>query len=283
MSQTGQGGENKNTDALVYGNRHGDIKFGHLHRAKASSQTSNVTSGVMLQAHDSMHFMTLDNTGHRSGWTIQSTPGSHNITCGQKVPDGMNPTDFNAFFCVAENGDIVLSAPNGKIRLNAQDIILIAEGPGTEGKGNIHLNSNKAVYVDTGIFDVKAKQSAKIFTPRNMELVANTSMNISASFVQGLTSATANLRHHKTVPQAFQIEPGGWRNNNTVFENNNTQRAGGQARPNKPATPVQETRNVGAKELEPLRNVGVEENLLNTPLDQMSATEAADLNLFNIF
>ncbi len=258
-----QGGECKNTDALSYGNKHGEVKFGHLHRAKASSPTSNVTSGVMLQAHDSMHFMTLDNTGHRSGWTIQSTPGSHNITCGQKIPEGMDPTQFNAFFCVAENGDIVLSAPKGKIRLNAQDIILIAEGPGTEGKGNIHLNSNKAVYVDTGIFDVKAKQNAKILSSRNMELVATTSMNVSAPFVQGLTSATASLLHHKTVPQAFQIEPGGWKNNNTVFENNNTQRGSGVAIPNKPAVPVKNTRDIDpqSEELdfdEPLRNDGSE-------------------------
>jgi hypothetical protein len=274
MSIVNQGGAEKNTDALSYGNRHGDIKFGHLHRAKGSSPTSNVTSGVMLQAHDSMHFMTMDNTGHRAGWTIQSTPGSHNITCGQKIPEGTNPTDFCSFFCVAENGDIVLSAPNGKIRLNAQDIILFAEGPGAEGKGNIHLNSSKAIYADTGIFDVKASQGAKIFSPRNMEIVANTSMNISAPFVQGLTSATASLFHHKTVPQAFQIEEGGWVNNNTVFENNNTQRAGGSL-PQKPAVSAAETRAVNT-----LENTTTEGRDISTGnqdfVDQLNAALAPD-------
>jgi hypothetical protein len=238
-----QGGENKNTDSLSYGNRHGEIRFGHLHQANAQTTQSDVTSGVMLQAHDSNHYLTMDNTGKRKGWTNAVTPGAHNIVCGLNVPEGMADTDFSAFFCVAENGDIVLKSENGRIRLIARDIDLIAEGPAGSGSGYINLNSNQAVNIDTGFFDVKAKQGIKIFTPRNMQMVADTSMNIISSFVQGLTCASSNIiePHYRMTPQSAQIEGGNITANsaNTSFESTTQQNFQGES---VPPTPLSSTR-----------------------------------------
>jgi hypothetical protein len=259
-----QGGKNENTDSLSYGNRHGEVRFGHLHQANSNTNSSDVTSGVMLQAHDSNHYLTLDNTGKRKGWTNSVTPGAHNIVCGLNVPEGMDPNNFSAFFCVAENGDIVIKSEKGRIRLMAQNIDIIADGPAGEGGGYINLNSNQAVNIDTGFYDVKAKQGIKIMTPRNMQLIADTSMNVMSSFIQGLTAASSSTTaaHYKMIPQGAQIEGGNITANswNSAFEAV-TQR--GYQGPTVPPTDLASTRSEQSETEdidwdEPLRNDGSE-------------------------
>lgn len=222
MTYSTQGGENKTSNNLTYGNTHGEVRFGHLHAANPQTLGSDVTSGVMLQAFDSNHYLTLDNTGKRKGWTTSVTPGSHNIVCGVNVPDGMTPEQFNAFFCVAQNGDIVLKSERGRIRLIAQNIDLVAEGPSSSGSGYVNINSNQGVNIDTGYLSLVAKQGIKIITPRNMQLVANTSLNLISSFIQNFTSATSNsvVPHYRMLPQLAHIVGGNVTANglNTPYE-----------------------------------------------------------------
>ena len=67
----------KNYDAIEYGNRHGRIKFGHIHKE------GDVTSAVLLEAADAEHSFCMDADGTREGWTSFSIqPGHFQLECG---------------------------------------------------------------------------------------------------------------------------------------------------------------------------------------------------------
>jgi hypothetical protein len=192
------GGTKTNPNHIVYGNKDGQIEFGHLHLANSGNVNGDVTSGVMLQAHDARHYITLDNDGPRQGWTSSRSPGPYQIWCasdhagktgskGGSVPS----SDWAGvgFFLLAENGDIIIRAPKGRIRMSAMDIDIRAEGP-DNSRGSINLDSNESVNIKTGNFDVKADKSVSIFCPRTINIAANVSLNLTGNFVRNLTVAS---------------------------------------------------------------------------------------------
>ncbi len=149
--------------------------------------------------------MSMDIDGPRTGWTLNRCPGPYEILCasddagvvgGGSVTGGSWPGA--GFFLLAENGDIIIRAPKGRIRMSALDIDLKAEGPNNT-RGSINLDSNQSVNIKTGTFDVLANVGVKIFTPKTMDLIANTSLNFSSNFLNGLTSAS-NFKSDKLNP-----------------------------------------------------------------------------------
>lgn len=191
-------GEKKSPDHVTFGTKDGQIEFGHLHLAGEGGLSSDVTSGVMLQAYDSLHYMSMDIDGPRAGWTLNRCPGPYEILCASKDSGIIGSDKGVGFFLVAENGDIVIRAPKGRIRLSALDIDIRAEGPDNT-RGTINLDSNQSVNIKTGSFDVIADNGAKIFSPKNVNIIANTSMSLVSNFINGLTSASSN-RPNKCGP-----------------------------------------------------------------------------------
>lgn len=186
-------GEKKNIDAIDYGNKDGQISFGHLHLANVEGTNSDVTSDVMLQASDSRHYMTMDKDGKRKGWTLNRCPGVYEIKSGTDVEK-----DQPAIFVMADNGDIILHAPNGRIRMDAMDIDMLAHGKDNT-RGTINIESNQSVNIKTGSFDLYASTGVRLFTPKSMNLIANTSMGLVSNFVNGLTAAS-KTKPNKSAP-----------------------------------------------------------------------------------
>lgn len=169
---------------FAYGHRsRGTIKFGHLWLDEEGSLETAVQSGVMLQAFDARHYCSLDINGKRKGWTLNRCPGVYSILCGTDLK-----ADDIGYLLISEMGDVVIKSPNGKIRMEAQDIELIARGS-NNGRGNIELDSDTSVKVDTPMFDVNAKTGIRLFTPFTLDLVGNTSLSFTSNFIKGFTSA----------------------------------------------------------------------------------------------
>jgi hypothetical protein len=174
---------------IEYGHRtNGTIRFGHLHLGSEGELKSDVKSGVMLQAFDSRHYMTMDNDGVRTGWTLNRCPGVYSIKCATDSAGMVDSDDGVGFFLLAEKGDIVIRAPKGRIRLSAQDIDLRADGVDNT-RGTINLDSDQSVNVDTLVFDVKATSGIRLFTPFTLDLVGNTMISFTSNFIRGLTAA----------------------------------------------------------------------------------------------
>jgi hypothetical protein len=185
-------GEKENPEYVKYGTKDGQIEFGHLHLGTDGDLKSDVTSGVMLQAYDSRHYMTMDIDGVRKGWTINRSPGPTQTICATDDAGIVGNEKGIGFFLLSENGDIVIRAPKGRIRMSALDIDIRADGQDNT-RGTINLDSNQSVNVKTGTFDVQANVGARIFTPKTLNLVANTSLHLAANFVNAFSAASSTL------------------------------------------------------------------------------------------
>lgn len=185
-------GEKSNPEYVKYGTKDGQLEFGHLHMGSKGELKSDVTSGVMLQAYDSRHYMTMDIDGVRKGWTLNRSPGPTQTICASDDAGIIGSDKGVGYFLLSENGDIVIRAPKGRIRLSALDVDIRAEGTNNK-RGSINLDSNQSVNIKTGSFDVEASIGARIFTPKTINLVANTSLHFTSNFLNGFSAATATL------------------------------------------------------------------------------------------
>jgi hypothetical protein len=187
----------RNYTASRYGNDHGSISFGHLHK------NGDVTSDVLLQASDGRHHITLEKDGDkRKGSTIVAAPGNFALRCGDDKSEAEDTCWINAV-----NGNIQLVATKGKIILQAEDVIIKAVGEGGS-KGNISLTATETIKMDAKKVSIDAKSLYRLATPGSAEIVANTCMQIYSSMIRGVTDAVA-VRDSKVGGKRFQSKQQG--------------------------------------------------------------------------
>ena len=167
----------KNYSAIRYGNEKGSISFGHIHKDAA------VTSGVMLQTPDAEHSITLDVDGEREGWTSVVQPGNFQVECGSA-----NEEDQDSLILNAKNGNIMITATNGKIRMQGTDIEIIAIGDKGDG-GNIKIDATETIRVESKKYINNAKMMYQIFSPQRGEILSNGVLKIYGGMVRGITAA----------------------------------------------------------------------------------------------
>ena len=165
--------QNKNYHTIRYGTAEGEIKFGHVH-------TDNVNSAVMLRSgHTFQHYMTMDGPGGEDFRTHSTTfrgPGSFQVKHGEGVPD-----EQPGIYLDAVNGDIVIRAANGRIRMEALDVDIRATGAGD--RGNIVLDANDKVIMNAQTISCNAKVAARFFSEKTVEVVGNNVLNMYGGFV----------------------------------------------------------------------------------------------------
>lgn len=181
----------QNYTTIRYGNDHGSISFGHIHKQ------GDVTSSILLQGSDGRHQISLDEDGKRKGWTSITTPGNFQVECGSDNEESQDSMMLNA-----KNGNILITATNGKIRFQGTDIELIAVGEGSS-KGNIRLKASENIETDSKKLLMNAKNHYKIVTPGTGEIVSNGVLKMYGSIIQGVTDAVAK-KDSKVGGQRFQ-------------------------------------------------------------------------------
>ena len=169
----------QNYTAIRYGNDHGSISFGAIHKP------GDVTAGVKLQTHEGDHTFFMDKDGPRKGWTTSLSPGNFQVQCGERKEEAEDSMILNAL-----NGNIIICASNGKIRLQATDIELIAVGEGG-AKGNIRLDATENISTNSKSFKINSVNSLSFNSPSNMEIAANGVLTLYGSVIRGVTDACA--------------------------------------------------------------------------------------------
>jgi len=169
----------QNYTAIKYGNDHGSISFGSIHKQ------GDVTSGVMLQTSDANHSFFMDKDGPRKGWTTITSPGNVQIEAGSDNEEAKDTLMINA-----KNGNILIVASNGKIRLEATDIELIATGEGGS-KGNIRLFATENIETNSKKLLMNSKVSYKIVSAGTGEVVANSILKMYGSIFKGVDDSCA--------------------------------------------------------------------------------------------
>lgn len=191
-------GAKTDPETITYGNKDGAIHFGYLYSANLDATSAQAVAGVHLQGFHSLHYISLLKNGPMKGSTINRCPGPFQIVCASEHAGNIGDTNGNGFFLFAENGDVVIRAPNGRVRISGLDVDIRAEGS-DNSRGSINLDSNQSINLKTGSFDVKATLGVKMFTPKSIDIIANTTLGLVSNFVNGLTAAS-KTRPAKNIP-----------------------------------------------------------------------------------
>ena len=186
----------ENFHPYYIGTEHGRLSFGKIKK-------SNEISACMLQSgpDGGRHYITLDETGDKEngmrGSTKSFCPGTLTIKAGKDIenytPPKLEPNNITGIWCEAENGDIIIKAPHGKIRLEAEDVIINANG--FDGKsGTITLDSNDKINLKSQSIDINGTVQTKIFSEKTVEVIGKGLLNIYGGLADFADRTTKNRR-----------------------------------------------------------------------------------------
>ena len=184
----------QNYTAQTWSNDHGSITLGQVDYVGA------VTSAFMAEGKDSRHAFSLDNDGQRKGWTCSTSPGNFQVECGS---DNVEAAD--SLILEAKNGNIVIKAHNGKIRLQGTDIELVAVGEG-DSKGNIVCSATESFMIhETKKVLINASVMYKLSTSGIGEVTANSVLKVYGSIIRGVTDA-CSVKDSKVGGKRYQAD-----------------------------------------------------------------------------
>ena len=165
--------ETKNYNTIRYGNKDGEIKFGHVH------QDNTLSAAMIRSGSESLHYITLDATGEdfRKNGTICRSKGAFQVKAGDAVKDG-NP----GVYIDAVNGDLVLRAPNGRVRIEGINVDINAQGTNDE-QGVVNIEGSTKVLVKAPVINTNSEVSTRIFSENTVEVIGNAIVNIYGGFV----------------------------------------------------------------------------------------------------
>ena len=159
-------------------NEKGSVWIGPIHKQ------GDVTSAVVLRnEQDRTHQLCLDIDGERPGSTTSTSPGKLQLTCG----DNMKEAEDSCLI-EARNGNIIIKASNGKIRMEATDIEMVTTGEG-ETKGNVKITSSENINLNCKKLQTNSSVYTKLCSAGDFETAANGVMSIYGSLFNAITDA----------------------------------------------------------------------------------------------
>ena len=175
----------ENFHPYYIGTEHGRLSFGHV-------RDSNEIAACMLQSgpDGGRHYIVMEETGSAEEGTKGSTksycPGTFTVKSGKDIvnyPEGKDePRNIPAIWYEAENGDIIIKAPRGRIKLEAESIELTAKG--FDGRtGNILMDADDKIALNSQIIDIKSRVSTKIFSESTVDMIGKGIMNVYGGLV----------------------------------------------------------------------------------------------------
>ena len=134
-------GETKIYKKNQFNTTEGGTYYGYtnINNAKMAVQLRRIFPTSFKRA----QYIGLQQGGELDGSIICSAPSTFQIACGEV------PVDDVAGVWYAENGDINIHAPRGRVRISAMSIDLIATGDGKK-TGYVSVNANTEFNVEAG-------------------------------------------------------------------------------------------------------------------------------------
>ncbi len=118
--------------------------------------------------------------------------------------DPEKPRNIPAIWYEAENGDIIIKAPRGRIKLEAESIELTAKG--FDGRtGNILMDADDKIALKAQIVDVNSRVSTKIFSESTVDMIGKGIMNIYGGLTDFADRTTKGSKPSKTCGGAVSI------------------------------------------------------------------------------
>ena len=122
----------------------------------------------------------LIEAGPLEGSILAQTPKSFVISCGETPPGATSTQDGVAGVWNAANGDIVLSAPNGSVRIVANDIQFIAHGDPSEesDRGHVSMHATGDIRTSSDNIRMKANTDVAVSGESNVLLVSTNQLTL---------------------------------------------------------------------------------------------------------
>ena len=150
-------GEAKTYKKNQFNTTEGGTYYGHTNanNAKMAVQLRRIFPSPFKRA----QYIGLQQGGELDGSIICSAPKTFQIACGE------SPAQDVAGVWYAENGDINIHAPRGRVRISAMSIDLIATGDG--GKtGYVSVNANTKFNVEAGTVSFQSDDNFEVETEK---------------------------------------------------------------------------------------------------------------------
>jgi len=175
----------QNYNTIRYGNSDGELKFGHIH------DDNKISAFIVRSGRESNHYITMDSEGepHRKHGTICRSTGAFQIKAGDNVKSSGIKENIGVYI-EAVDGDIVLNAGNGRIRLIGENIDFIARG-GDGQNGVISIDANEKVIVNSPIVSINSKVSTKMVSDGRIDVIGKAILNIYGGLVDCADGATS--------------------------------------------------------------------------------------------
>jgi len=148
-------------------------------------ETSSVYINNRAKSGKGKHYISLYKTGddHLAGGTVMRSPGGLYARAGDSIKSAEDNGDqapdiaenVPAIFFEAVTNDLVLHAPQGKVRIIAQQVELVASGP--EGAGNIVLSANGELLSKASETKIVSSGGAVFMANERVDVVAGTKLN----------------------------------------------------------------------------------------------------------
>lgn len=189
--------EPQNYDTIRYGNKDGELKFGHI------TENKEIDAFIVRSGAEPNHYIEMCSTGdaHRKHGTVCRSKGTFHVKAGDGVKSGGKEENCGIFF-ESVDGDLWIGANNGKIKIFARDIELIANG--YDGStGSITLSANEKVNIEAPYVNVKGTTSVKIVSDDTVSILGQTILNCYGGlidFADGASTALAGVPKRATKP-----------------------------------------------------------------------------------
>ena len=145
----------------------GEIRFGDV--MKNNSKMAVMVRRIFPTQFKNSQYIGLQMGGELDGSVIVSAPRTFSVKCGES-PAGQNKDQNGvASIITAENGDIILHAPKGRVRIVAKDIDLVAEGDGSE-TGYITKRANGGVVGYVNNYKMECSGPASISSEKGVDI-----------------------------------------------------------------------------------------------------------------
>ena len=163
--------ETKSYQKNQFNTTEGGIYFGHI--CENNSKMAVALRAIFPSNFLNAQYIALQQTGKMRGSILNSAPAVYSIFCGEK------PVNGQAGVWLAENGDIDIRAPRGKITLEANNIEIISKGDSLKtghilasAAGKIHGIADDVQWASGDNLTLGAEGTISIITPGQVTTVA---------------------------------------------------------------------------------------------------------------
>jgi hypothetical protein len=173
-----------NPSTLRQGNKDAEIKFGHIH------SDGKISAFLVRSGTEPNHYISMDSEGepHRKHGTICRSTGAFQIKAGDNVKN-TGLSENVGVYIEAVDGDIILNAKNGRVRIIGENIDLISRGSDGQN-GNISIDANEKVIVNAPTVTINSKVLTRIVSENRVELIGKAILNCYGGLIDFADGAT---------------------------------------------------------------------------------------------